>query len=185
MYGGWFLEMFFIPSPQGSGSFPYVFFIIIHPSTLVTVGDMVFVVLGVLILRSDQQLPDGDTSLEVCLYPISAADLLEVPLSPCPWGTFRWPALGLYLLVLASAHVELLGPCVEPSSWLLLLLQFSSQLLLVYLFCILFMAHLGYLHFTTASLRCSNSSLRSSGVVHTVLALWVRVPMTMYLAAGL
>ena len=57
-----------------------------------------------------------------------------------------------------------------------------SWLLLVYLFCISLMTHLGYLHLTRASQRCSNSSLRSSGVVHTVLALWVRVPMTLYLA---
>ena len=95
-----------------------------------------------------------------------------------------WSALDLSLL-LPSVHVELLAPCVESSSWLLLLLSFSSQLLFVYLFCILFMAHLGYLHFARASLRCSNSSLSSSGVIHTVLALWVRVPITLYLAARL
>ena len=47
------------------------------------------------------------------------------------------------------------------------------------------MAHLGYLHLTKASLRCCNSSLRSSGAVHTVLALWVSVPMTLYLAERL
>ena len=58
--------------------FPYVFFIVVHLSTLVIVDDIAFVVLGVLILRSDQQLLDDGTSLEVCLYPISAADLLEV-----------------------------------------------------------------------------------------------------------
>ena len=96
-----------------------------------------------------------------------------------------WPALGLPLLVMTSVHVELLSPCVESSSWLFLLLPFSSQLLLMYLFCILFMAHLGYLHFARALLGCSNSSLRSSGEVHTLLALWVRVPMTLYLAARL
>ena len=48
--------------------------------------------------------------------------------------------------------------------------------------CILLMAHLGFLHFSKAFLRCSNSSLRSSGVVHTVLALWIRVPMKLSLA---
>ena len=167
--GGWFLEMFLIPFPQGSGSFPYVFFIAIHFSTLVTLDDITFVVLGILILRSDQQLLDGGTSLEVYLYPMSPADLLEV--SPSPWY-IRVPLCGhtpgLSLLALASVHVELLGPCVESSSWLLLMWPFSSWLLLKYLFCILFMAHLGYLHFTRASLRCSNSSLKSSGVVYTV-----------------
>ena len=37
-----------------------------------------------------------------------------------------WPAPGLSLLVLTSVHVELLGPCVKCSCWLLLLLPFSS-----------------------------------------------------------
>ena len=46
------------------------------------------------------------------------------------------------------------------------------------------MAHLGYLHLTKASLRCCNSS-RSCHVVQTVLALWVSVPMTLYLAEWL
>ena len=55
-YGGWFLQVFFVPFPQGSGSFPYVFFITIHLFTLVTVDDITFVVLGVLILKSDQQV---------------------------------------------------------------------------------------------------------------------------------
>ena len=44
------------------------------------------------------------------------------------------------------------------------------------------MAHLGYLDLSRASLRCCNSSFRSSGEVHTTLALWVSVPMTLYLA---
>ena len=76
--------------------------------------------------------------------------------------------------LLTSVHETLLGPSVESSSWLVFLLPFSSQLLLLYWFCILLMAHLGYLHLTRASLRCSNSPLTSSGVVHTVLALWVK-----------
>ena len=83
MHGRWFLQMFFVPFAQGSGGFPYVFFIAIHLSTLVTVDNIAVAVLGVLILRSDQLLLDGGTSLEVCLYPISAADLLEVSPSPC------------------------------------------------------------------------------------------------------
>ena len=93
-----------------------------------------------------------------------------------------WPAQGLSLGGLTSvSFLVLLGPCGRSSSWLLLLL-IASQLLLIYLLCTLFMAHLGYFHLTKASLRCSNSSLRSSGVAHAVLALWVRVPISLYLA---
>ena len=57
-------------------------------------------------------------------------------------------------------------------AWVLLLPP-SSWLPFIALFCTLFMAHLGYLHLTKASLRCCNSLLRISSVVQTVLALWV------------
>ena len=43
------------------------------------------------------------------------------------------------------------------------------------------MAQLGYLHLTKASLRCCNSFWKSSGLVQTILVLWVSVPMTLYL----
>ena len=43
------------------------------------------------------------------------------------------------------------------------------------------MAQLGYLHLTKASLSCCNSFWKSPGVVQTVLALCVSVPMTLYL----
>ena len=83
MYERWFLKMFFVPFSQGSGSFLYVFFIVIHFSTLIAVDDIAFAVLGVLILRSDQKLLDGSTSLEACLYPISVAISLRFSPSPC------------------------------------------------------------------------------------------------------
>ena len=91
--------------------------------------------------------------------------------SPGGWGSF-------FIFPL-----ELLLPWVV-STWVILLPS-PNLLLFVALFCILLMACLGYLHLTKASLRCCNSSFRSSGVVQTVLALWVSVPMTMYLAARL
>ena len=74
---------------------------------------------------------------------------------------------------------------VLPHDWLpswLLLIQSSSWQLFIYLLWTFCMAHLGYLHLAKASLRCCNSSLKSSGPVQTILALWVRVPMTLYLA---
>ena len=57
-----------------------------------------------------------------------------------------------------------------------------SQLPFTTLFCTLFMAHLGYIHLTSASLSCYNSSFKSPGVVQTDMALWASVPMTLYLA---
>ena len=56
------------------------------------------------------------------------------------------------------------------------------QLLLRTFLCTLFMAQVGYLHFPIASLRCLTSLSRNSGLVQTVFALWVSVPMTLYLA---
>ena len=49
----------------------------------------------------------------------------------------------------------------------------------------LWIAHLGHLHLTKPSLRYCNSSLRSSSVAQTVMALWVSVPMTLYLSERL
>ena len=43
-------------------------------------------------------------------------------------------------------------------------------------------AHLGYLQLVSAFLRCSISFWRRSGLLQTVLALWVRVLITLYLA---
>ena len=63
-----------------------------------------------------------------------------------------------------------------------LLMLLSSQLLFKTLLCTLLMAQGGYLHLTKAFLRCWSSLWRSSGSVQTVSALWVSVPMTLYLA---
>ena len=99
---------------QCSGRFPYVFFIAIHYFTLVTVDDIAFPVLGLLILTSDQQLHNGGTSLEVCLYPICAADLLEViPQSlyivyhfvACAWSALAGPDFCVCRVVRSSCWV--------------------------------------------------------------------------------
>ena len=74
--------------------------------------------------------------------------------------------------------------CDVLPAWVLLL-PLSCLLPFIALICTLFMAYLGHLHLMKASLRCFNSSLRSSGVVQTVLGLWVSVPMTLYLAERL
>ena len=58
----------------------------------------------------------------------------------------------------------------------------SPQLLLINLLWTLLMAQGRYLHFTSTSLRRDNSLWSGSGLVQTVLALCVRVPMTLNLA---
>ena len=108
--------------------------------------------------------------------------------SPSPWvyGMTMWPMLGLSQEALSSElPFVFLMPCTGLPSWLLLMLLSSSQLLFTYLLWTFCMAHLWYLHLTKASLRCCNSSLKSSGLVKTILALCVRVPITLYLAERL
>ena len=45
----------------------------------------------------------------------------------------------------------------------------------------LLMAHVGYLHFLSAWKRCFSSSCNNCGLERTVVALWYRVPATLYL----
>ena len=105
---------------------------------------------------------------------------------PCTYGMTMCPALGFAPgVVLAWLLLLSLGPvlsCIVLLTWVS---PCSSQLPFNTLFCTLFMAHLGYLHLTDAFLRCCNSSSESPGVVQRDLALWVSVPMTLYLAERL
>ena len=109
-------------------------------------------------------------------------------LFPRPWmyGMIMCPLLGLPLGEVVSwpLLLEVLMPCVVLPTWVLLM-PFPSWFPLITLFCTLLMAHLGYLHLTKASLRWGKASSRSSSLVQTVLALWVSVPMTLYLAERL
>ena len=105
--------------------------------------------------------------------------------SPCTYGMTMCPALGLALgVVVALLLLLLLGP--ELSCIVLLTCAFpcSSWLPFNTLFVIcLWPTWDTYL--INASLRCCNSSSKSPGVVQTDLALWVSVPMTLYLAERL
>ena len=82
-----------------------------------------------------------------------------------------WPALDLSLLLLPSVHVELLGLCVESCSWLLLLVTFSSWFLLVYLFLYFIYDQLRVFALYQGPSEVFQLLTKSSGVVHTVLAL--------------
>ena len=85
-----------------------------------------------------------------------------------------WPIL---LTSLVAAGVPLVPWFVTPSMASLEdLLSLSSTLS---------KAHLGYLHWVRALLRCSFSCLSNSGLLHTVLALWERVLITLNLAERL
>ena len=85
-----------------------------------------------------------------------------------------WPLL---LTSLVVAGVPLVPWLLTPSM--------ASLEDLLSLFSTLSKAHLGYLHWVRAFLRCSFSCLSNSGLLHTVLALWERVLITLNLAERL
>ena len=85
-----------------------------------------------------------------------------------------WPLL---LTSLVAAGVPLVPSLLTPSM--------ASLEDLLSLFSTLSKAHLGYLHWVRAFLRCSFSCLSNSGLLHTVLALWERVLITLNLAERL
>ena len=101
---------------------------------------------------------------------------------PCVYGMTMCPLVYLSLLVSLPSGSPLLVSLCSPlwSFWLFLTLL-VSWLFLINL-SILSKAPLGCLHLVRASLRCCSSWLRSSVLVQTVLALWVRVLMTLCLA---
>ena len=87
----------------------------------------------------------------------------------------------MLVLFLLFCVWSMLALCLGLLSCGLLWLMSPSWLVLIYLFWMLLMAQLGYLHLTKASLRCYSSFWKSSGLVQTVFAIWVSVPMTLYL----
>ena len=95
--------------------------------------------------------------------------LLHVFLTPSlrPW----WYGTTMYRYWL----LVFLGPF-----WLFILLCFVLLEFWLFSF-VLFMAHMGYLHFLSALNRCCSSSCNSVGSEHMVFALWYRVPATLYL----
>ena len=100
--------------------------------------------------------------------------------STCWCCACTWIAVCLYLVVVVPSWFcySILLVVVLLVCWRLLLLE-SSQLLFKTLCCTLLMAQWGYLHLTKAFL---SSLWRSSRPVQTVFALWVGIPMTLYLA---
>ena len=199
--GGRLLEMFLVPLPQCPCCFPYVFITAGNVPTLIAVYYPTLLVLGVLALRLHEELFDCSVSLEVSLYSMHNTYLLKAfwysfsvgddhkcytRILPC-WGASLLLAPGLWVSCVALLSLLLLACSMLALVWQLLscrllLFLLSPRLLLMYLLWTLLMAQWGYLHLNSASLWCSNSFWKSCGLEQTVLALWVSVPMMLYLA---
>ena len=117
---------------------------------------------------------DGPATFEVSLDPIPSTDLFDTFTKALCVG---YDYMTLLLTSLVAAGVLLAPWLLTPSM--------ASLEGLVSLFSTLSKAHLGYLHLVRAFLRCSFSCLSSSGLLHTVWALWERVLMTLNLVERL
>ena len=93
---------------------------------------------------------------------------------PCVYGMIMCPFV---LTSLVATWVPVVPWLLTPSM--------ASLVHLLSLFSTLSKAHLGYLHWVRAYLRWSISCWSNSGLLHTVLALWERVLMTLNLAVPL
>ena len=72
-----FLQVFFESFSKGPSGLSYIFLITCKFSTLAPIDGPTFVFHGVLILRGNQDVFNGFTVLEVGLYAILTADLLD------------------------------------------------------------------------------------------------------------
>ena len=88
----------------------------------------------------------------------------------------------VYGITILPLVLTSLVTCWAPAMPWLLAPSLTSLNDLVSLFSTLSKAHVGYLQLVRAFLRCSISLQRSSGLLQTVLAIWVRVLMTLYSA---
>ena len=166
--------MLFVSFTKGPGGFPYVSIITCEVPTLIpvdgiTLGDHRFFV-----LRGDHEVFDGAATFEVSLVPIPSTDLFVTFTKTLCVG-YDYVALTLNFSGGSRGTISTL--VVNPSM--------ASLEGLLSLFSTLSKAHLGYLHLVRAFLRCSFSCLSSSGLLHTVWALWERLLMTLNLAERL
>ena len=114
---------------------------------------------------------NGVVTFDVGLIPYLLQIFLMLLHKPWVLGMTIWPFVFTSLVVGWAPAVP----------WLLATLL-TSLVGLVSFFSTLSKAHLGYLQWASAFLRCSISFWSSSGLLQTVFALWVRVFIALYLA---
>ena len=164
----------FVSFTKGPRSFPYVFIITGKVPTLIPIDGITLGDHGVFVLGGDQEVFDGAATFEESLDAIPTTDLFDTFTKTLCVGN-DYVSLTLNFLMAAEL---LLVP------WLLTPPMASLEDLLS-LFSTFLKAHLGYLHWLRAFLRCSFSCLSNSGLLHTVWTLWERVLITLNLAERL
>ena len=116
--------------------------------------------MGSLTLGGHQQVLDGATTFEVCMYTIPPTDLLNA-FAETLCIRYNYMILGFDFIGSGlDACSTLVGSPITLLTWGMLSLNSTLS-----------KAHLGYLHWVSAFLQWSISLQRSSGLLHTVLAL--------------
>ena len=164
-YWWWCFQMFFIPFSKHSRWFPYVLIFTVNPVTPEPVNHTVLLCGAIFIFCDTSKFFMVVPSLKCTCIPYLWQMFLKLSLVPLVYGTTVWHfflvdgGLCLFLVVLS-------GWCC--CFWRML-----------------FMVQLGYFHCLRTSSRCCSSLFNNSGVVCTVLALYIRVLITLYFDARL
>ena len=122
----------------------------------------------VFVLGEDQDFLDGAATFEVSLDAIPTTYLFDTFTKTLCVG---YDNVTLTFKLFSGREVPMVPRLLAPSM--------ASLEDLLSLFFTLSKAHLGYLHWVRDFLRCSFSCLNNSGLLHTVLALWERVLITL------
>ena len=174
MMNGWgVLQVLFVSFTKGPWGFPYVFIITYKVPTLIPIDGITLGDHGVFVLGGDQEVLDGAPTFEMSLDPIPTTDLFDTFTKTLCLGydyvtltlNFSGGSRGTVGTLVVSPINGLTGRPVEP------FLHFVQSPLGIFTL--------------RAFLRCSFSCLSNSGLLHTVLALWERVLITLNLAERL
>ena len=163
--------MLFKSFSKGPRGFPYVFIFTGKVTALEPVYGPLLLTMGSLSLGETSRFFYGAITFEVGLYTIPPTDIFNA-FAETLGGLYYYITLGFNFLV--TGWVPVVPLLLAPS--------LTSLNDLASLFCTLSKAHLGYLQLVSAFLRCPTYFWRSSGLLQTVLTLWVRVLMTLYLS---
>ena len=146
----------------------------VEVSTLIPVDGITLGDHKVFVLGNDQEVFDGIATFEVSLDTIPSTDLFDAfTKTLCVRHDYRTLTLNFSGGSRGIVSTLVVNPSMVSLEGLLNLFSTLSK------------AHLGYLHLVRAFLRCSFSCLSSSGLLHTVWALWERVFITLNLAERL
>ena len=163
--GGRGLEMSLEPLCKISCWLTNIFFITFHPVAFVSIYDSLFFMMVSLSLGAIRRFLIVNPPFRCICTPCLLHVLLKFSLRPWWYGT----TICGWLMLSCSGLVGLVP-----------LLLFLLEVSFGFLSLTLFRVQVGYLHLFKAEGRCCSSFCRCWGEEHMVLALWNKVPKTLY-----